>query len=56
MEQQKIEHEILSCGCEREFVNGRWMWYYCDEHDVESLQEITRPIKKFKKHIDEQGE
>lgn len=27
------ESEVLECGCERCFINGKCHWIFCDEHD-----------------------
>ena len=42
---------VLDCGCEYEVINGKVMWIYCDEHDVDIEQPTEYPIKKFRKSL-----
>ena len=42
--------EQLDCGCEKEIVNGKVVWYLCDEHDDEShCDQAPPPLKKYRK-------
>lgn len=43
--------EVLECGCEKEIVNGKIVWYYCDMHDVDVFQASVKPMKKVRKRI-----
>lgn len=47
-----METEKLDCGCEKELINGKFIWIYCDEHDVDSYEAGERPLTKFRKHYD----
>ena len=40
---------VLECGCERELINGKWVWVYCEEHEEGHNFEYTNPITKFRK-------
>jgi hypothetical protein len=46
-----VETILLECGCERTYIGGdKWMWIYCEEHDVDNIVPSERPITKFKKY------
>lgn len=41
---------VLSCGCEKEFIGGKWLWIYCDEHETEEyIPEVH--ITKYRKRV-----
>ena len=44
--------EVLPCGCEREFVNGKWIWYTCDEHETGDNFEYKANYTKYKRSFD----
>lgn len=40
--------EELQCGCVKEFINNKWIWIYCNEHETCSV--YRKPIiKKYRK-------
>jgi hypothetical protein len=42
--------EGLPCGCIKEFINNKWIWIYCDEH--ETSEENEKPeLRKYRKKL-----
>lgn len=48
-----METNVSECGCERTFINGTWIWVFCDEHEVETAFERGGIIRKFRKSVEE---
>jgi hypothetical protein len=44
--------EVLSCGCEKEFVGGKWVWYLCEEHDTGDNMDYNTNYSKYRKSFD----
>ena len=45
---------VLACGCEREqILNGKWFWFYCEDHDEDSTFEKVVYDRKLYSHLDD---
>lgn len=42
--------EGLPCGCVKEFLNNKWIWIYCEDH--ETIRDYQKPVlKKYRKKL-----
>ena len=47
-------NEVLECGCEKEVINGKVFWFYCDEHDEDSVPVRRTPtILKYRRAVED---
>ena len=44
--------ETLACGCVKEFVNNKWIWITCDEHETGDNLFVTEKYTKYRRSYD----
>jgi len=42
----------LSCGCKCEYINGKYINFLCDQHELEQeeMYMIPKPLTKFRSY------